>query len=341
MAVRGKRMMIAKSNAMSLSRRHVLGGIGASGLLLASHPAEALQPVVIGKNGWLFPIWDDPGYIDPRVITQVSGIINDAVRVFRQAKIEMAICLLPAKSRLYADFLPADHKTAPAVEKRYSESFKALSTSGAIIFDQAAFLQSCRKAAPDTDLFFKADTHWLPVGAASAAAAMADQIKAKGHLPPSSQPGVTLSPPQYTSGSFNDLTQLLPAADRPKYPNERYLARSPVTNGAAGLLDDDAPDVVVVGNSFMQPAFGYAATLSSELNRPVGLAWRVHNFSPYWNMLDYLKSPAFTKQRPKLIVWTFHEVDLNTPVESAEVWGDTAMPPADFMAKLRPILGVA
>ncbi len=334
-------MMIPKSSPMPLSRRKVLGGIGASGLLLSAQPAQALQPVIVGKNGWLFPIWDDPGYIDPRVITQVSGIINTAIGAFRKASIEMAICLLPAKSRVYADFLPSDHHTTPAVEKRYGESLKALSTSGAIIFDLAAFMQACRKAAPNDDLFFKADTHWLPVGAASAAAEMAAQIKKLGHLPPSAQPGVTLSAPAYTVQDHNDLAQLLPAAERARYPYERYLARSPVTSGAAGLLDDDVPDVVVVGNSFMQPAYGYASTLSAELNRPVGLAWRVHNFSPYWNMLDYLKSPAFTKQRPKLIVWTIHEVDMNTPVESAEVWGDTAMPPADFIAELRPILGVS
>jgi hypothetical protein len=31
---------------------------------------------------------------------------------------------------------------------------------------------------------------------------------------------------------------------------------------------------------------------------------------------------------------------LNTPLDSTEVWTDTAMPAADFLAKLRPILGV-
>jgi alginate O-acetyltransferase complex protein AlgJ len=315
--------------------------MGAGAALMSSGAYAAGHPVVIGKNGWLFPIWDEAGYIDTRIINQVSGIINASVAAFRKANIEIAICLLPAKSRVYADYMPSDHKTPAAVEKRYAESLKALSASGAIIFDQAAFMQACRKVAPTTDLFFKADTHWLPVGAASAAAEMASQIKKRGHLPPSAQPGVTLSPPQYTVQEHNDLAALLPPDERVNYPYEKYLTRVPVTDGAAGLLDDDAPDTVVVGNSFMQPAYGYAASLSSELNRPVGLAWRVHQFSPYWNMLDYLKSPAFTKQRPRLIVWTFHEVDLNTPLESKEVWTDTAMPAADFLTKLRPILGVS
>ncbi len=258
-------MMIVKPRSSALSRRQVLAGLGTSAALIASPASAAGHPVIVGKNGWLFPIWDDAGYIDMRIINQVSGIINSSVAAFQKAKIEIAICLLPAKSRVYADYLPSDHKTSVAVEKRYGEALKALSASGAIIFDQAAFMQACRKAAPATDLFFKADTHWLPVGAASVAAEMANQIKKRGHLPPSAQPGVTLSAPQYTVQEHNDLAALLPPAERVNYPYEKYLARTPVTSGAASLLDDDAPDVVVVGNSFMQPAYGYAATLSSEL----------------------------------------------------------------------------
>ena len=90
------------------------------------------------------------------------------------------------------------------------------------MFDHAAFMQACRKVAPDEDLFFKADTHWLPVGAASAAAEMASQIKQHAHLPPSSQRGVALSPPQYAVQEHNDLAALLPLAERAKYPYEKF-----------------------------------------------------------------------------------------------------------------------
>jgi alginate O-acetyltransferase complex protein AlgJ len=327
----------------AILRREMLGGLGGSVALAIAGPAWAAAPppVIIGKSGWLFPIWDSATFIDPRVIAQVSQTINTAIGLFQKANIQMAICLLPAKSRVYADFLPSGRKTNPAVERRYVDGLKSLAATGAITFDLASFLQACRKAAPQDDLYFKADTHWLPVGAASAAAEMANQIKAKAHLPASAQPGVTLSAPQPAPHSHDDLAALLSPAERAHYPTESYLTRVPVASGAASLLEDDAPDVVVVGNSFMQPDFGYAETLSSELNRPVGLAWRVHQFSPFWNMLDYLKSPAFTRQRPKLIVWTFHEVDLNTPLDSVEVWNDTAMKTPDFLAKLRSALGVS
>ena len=326
----------------AILRREVLAGVGASAVLFAARPALAAPPpVIIGKSGWLFPIWDSATFIDPKVIAQVAETISTAIGLFHKANIQMAVCLLPAKSRVYADFLPNGRKGSAAVDRRYANGLKSLTAAGAITFDLAGFLQACRKAAPQDDLYFKVDTHWLPVGAASAAAEMANQIKAKAQLPASAQPGVTLSAPQPATHMHDDLAALLPPAERAKYPTESYLTRVPVASGADSLLEDDAPDVVVVGNSFMQPDFGYAETLSSELNRPVGLAWRVHQFSPFWNMLDYLKSPGFTRQRPKLIVWTFHEVDLNTALDSVEVWNDTAMKAPDFLAKLRSALGVS
>ena len=327
----------------AILRREILGGLAGSAALLVAGPGRAAPPppVVIGKGGWLFPIWDSATYIDPKAIVQVMDTITASIALFRKANIQIAVCLLPAKSRVYADFLPAGHKTSAAVERRYADGLKSLAAAGAIGFDLAGFMQACRKTAPHDDLWFKADTHWLPIGAASAAAEMANHIKASAQLPPSAQPGVTLSAPQTATHPHDDLSALLPPGEREKYPTESYLTRVPVASGAASLLEDDAPDVVVVGNSFMQPDFGYAETLSSELNRPVGLAWRVHQFSPYWNMLDYLKSPGFTRQRPKLIVWTFHEVDLNTSLDVTEVWNDTAMKASDFLTKLRPALGVS
>jgi alginate O-acetyltransferase complex protein AlgJ len=296
-------------------------------------------PVVVGKDGWLFAVWDNVGWIDPAILKHVAQTVGSTVAMFRKAGIQTAICLLPSKSRVYADFLPADQRRVPSIERLYEHGLKALTATGAITFDMANFLKACRQTAPDKDLYFKADTHWLPVGAGSAAAEMARYIKASANLPPSAAPGVTLSAPLYGQLAYHDLGDLLPRAMQGPYPYQRYLKREPVSKGAASLLDADTSDVVVVGNSFMQPEFGYAATLSSELNRPVGLAWRVHQFSPYWNMLDYLKSPSFTERRPKLIVWTFHEMDLNTRVDSKDVWLDTAMGASDFLANLVPLLG--
>ena len=325
-----------------ISRRHLVGGLGAVAALSATHQARAIAPqvpVIIGKDGWLFSIWDNFGKIDPASLKEVAQTIGAVVSMLRKVNIQTGICLLPSKSRIYADYMPAGQKLIPSVERLYGQSLKTITATGAITFDLASFLMACRKAAPQTELYFKADTHWLPIAAGSAAAEMARYIKSQANLPPSTQPGMTLSEPVLGKLSFHDLGNLLPLAMQSSYPWERYLKVAPGAQGPESLLDVDTADITVVGNSFMQPEFGYAATLSSELNRPVGLAWRVHQFSPYWNLLDYVKSASFRQNRPKMIVWALHELDMNIKVKNADVWGDTAMAPADFLSQLQPLLG--
>ena len=95
----------------------------------------------------------------------------------------------------------------------------------------------------------------------------------------------------------------------------------------------------MVGNSFMQPAYGYAAVLSQALDRPVGLSWKVHQFSPYWMLLNTLRSDLYKTRRPRLMVWNFEEPDLETPSSTAGAWGQTAMPPETFLTGLRAVVG--
>jgi alginate O-acetyltransferase complex protein AlgJ len=333
-------MNLRSPDIKTISRRGVIAGLAGASLLASSKPAYSAGDVIVGKDGWLFPIWDVSPFSEPSLILSVTRSINAAVRIFRQSKIEVAITLLPAKSRVYRDFLPDNQKMSPGTAHRYPVAFKSLGESGAILFDHAALFDQLRQSQPEEDLFFKADTHWLPVAAGASAAEMARQIKLAGHLPPSPQPGLQLAPAKPVTQYDNDLADLLPLAARSAYHYESYMVRKPVTAGPSGLLDEDVSDTVVIGNSFMQPAYGYAAALSSQLDRPVALVWKVHQFSPYWNILSYLRSDGFIKRRPKLIVWTFHEVDAETPFDNPQVWGPTAMAPGDFLAQLRRVLAV-
>ncbi|MEJ1976568.1 MAG: hypothetical protein WDN49_11155 [Acetobacteraceae bacterium] len=295
---------------------------------------------VVGKDGWLFPVWDEVRRVDFGHLHRVTQTINEAVTTLHAAKIEVAILLIPAKSRVYRAFLPDDFKMSADADRRYGTALADLAHSGAIVSDQAALFDALRKAQPATEFFFKADTHWMTTGSEPSATELAKQIKEKGHLPPSSKPGSTLGAPTSIRQERNDLAALLPPAEQAKYPFERYNLRSPVASSAqAGLLDDDAADVVVIGNSFVQPNYGFAAMLSNQLGRPVALNWKVHQFSPYWLMLNYLRSDAFKRQRPNLIVWNFEEADMETTTDNNGAWGPNAMPPSAFLSDLKRALG--
>ena len=324
----------------ALGRRGLLGG-GAAACLLPAMQARAaiVNLCVVGSDGWLFPLFDEVRRSDLGLVRRTAQFVNEAVGVLRAAKIETVISYTPAKSRVYREFLPADFKWSPDAEKRYGVALDELRKSNTLVPDQAAMFAEARKQAPSDVLFFKADTHWTAPGAQKSAMLMAGAIKEKIHLPPSAASGTKLAPATSVLQERNDLAAMLPIPDQSKYPYQSYMVRKPTETGGGGLLDDDAADVIVIGNSFMQPAYGFANVVSEQLNRPVSLFWKVHQFSPYYDLLTYLGSDAFKKQRPKLIMWNFAEVDMETPSNNAGAWGPTVMPPATFMTSLHKALG--
>ena len=106
----------------------------------------------------------------------------------------------------------------------------------------------------------------------------------------------------------------------------------------AGLLEDDSADVAIVGNSFVQPKYGFQAFLSNQMNRPVSLAWRGNNFGPYFTLVEYLKSPQFKRQRPKMLLWMQLEFDMQNMPNSSS-WGQNAMTPDAFLGEVRTAVG--
>ena len=326
--------------AVRVSRRAIMAGAGASAIVGAIRPSRAaiVNNCVIGKDGWLFPAWDEVRHTDLGRVHRVTQTINTAIEALKAVKIEVLICLVPSKSRVYREFLPDDIKWAPESEKRYATALEDLSRAGTIVPDQAALFSTLRKQQPQTLYFLKADTHWTGEAAEQAAKLIATEAKTKLPLPASAMPGTKLAAPVSVTQERNDLAALLPQQDQAKYPFQSYMLRKPVADGGGGLLSEDAADVLVMGNSFMQPVFGFSSVVSEQLNRPVSLAWKVHQFSPYWNMLNLVRSDGFKKQKPRLLIWDFEESDMQTPADDPGAWGQTAMSPTAFLAGMHGAL---
>ena len=327
-------------SVVPMGRRAVLAGGGAASLLAPVARAAIVSFCVVGTDGWLFPTFDEVRRSDLAVVRRTARQVSDAVAVLKAAKLDVVLSFTPAKSRVYREYLPADFKWSPDAEKRYAVALEELRRPGTLVPDQASLFAEAHKQNPNEVMFFKADTHWTAPGAERAAKLMAAEIKGKMPAAVPGKHGVKLAPPVSVTQERNDLAALLPPVERSTYPYQSYMVRKPVETGGGGLLDDDVADIVVMGNSFMQPAYGYANVLSEQLDRPVSLLWKVHQFSPYYNMLNFLNSDSFKKQRPKLIVWNFAEADMETPSNNPGAWGPTAMPPAAFMTDLHKALGV-
>jgi alginate O-acetyltransferase complex protein AlgJ len=325
-----------------LPRRALLAGAGA---LALSDPrggtavAATSGLAVIGQDGWLFPLWDATSRFDQQQLRTTAQVMNEAIAALKAKGTEVVVAMVPSKARTYRQHLPGDVRLPADIDKRYPAALAEMRRPGTLVPDLDTLFRNLVRTEPARQLYFRTDTHWLPIGAEVAAVEIAQQMKASLRLPPGSRPGTSFSSVVTRANPVGDLVRFLPEADRAKYPAERYQVREvAAAGGAAALVEDDSADVVVVGNSFVQPRFGFQALLSNQLGRSVGLAWRPNNYGAYFTLLDYVKSPAFRQQRPKVIVWTHLEFDMqNLPNSSS--WGQNAMPPQAFLAELRRALG--
>ncbi len=324
-----------KSSPKVNSRRTLLQAslLAATGFTTTPALAAPASLTVVGKQGWLFPVWDVMARIEPAQLRAVTQVYAEAITALRAAGIAVSFGLVPSKSRTYRQFLPDGTRLNADIDKRYPQVAAELARAGATLPDLDAAFQAARATQP---LYFRTDTHWTPQGAELAATTLAARMLPG--LPPSPRPGLRLAPPTETLHAMGDLARMLPATERDKYPAEKYLHREVLAaTGANTLLEDDSADVVVVGNSFAQPRYGFAASLSSQLNRPVALAWRPNTYGAFFTMLEYLKSPAFRQRRPKALLWLNLEIDLqNLPNSSS--WGTNAMPTQNFLSDLRQAL---
>lgn len=324
-----------KAGADTLTnRRHLLAASAGLGCALAAPGIVRAQGTpslaVVGKEGWLFALWDKVNEDDASKVRPVSQVLTRAIATLKAARIEVAMILIPSKARTYRQFLPDTIRVAPPVERRYANALSEYRQAGALAPDlDTAF----RARAASTQLFFKTDTHWTPMGAEVAAVEAARAIGPT--LPASSRPGLQVTAPIARTAPRGDLVRNLPEAQRTEYGPEPFVVRDVVAAGGQNaLLADDSSDVTLVGNSYMEPKYGFQPILSNQLGRPVSLFWKPNNIGPYATMLQYVASPGFREQRPKLLLWTYLEVDF-TAGPASSGWGNNAMGPDKFLNDLR------
>lgn len=326
-------------------RAFVAGGVAALMHPTAVVSTASAQPapqvvnnVVIGREGWLFSSFGEPGrgYVQA-VDKGVCDLIAEAAKLMRAARIEPVIALIPSKNRLYRQFIsPA----APPAEfqRRYAFLLAELRRNDTLVPDLEASFRRAAAERPAEGLYFKSDTHWTPRGAELCASEMARAVRDARRLPPAAQPGTRLAEPVTQTHPIGDLQRLLPIEMRGQFPPEEYRIRLPAQSAAPGLLDDAGGDVAAIGSSFLEPRYAYVHALSNQLQRPVQLAWRPNTVGPWMTLVEYLRSPEFRRNRPRMIAW--HHLELNMASgPNVSDWGRNAMPPQAFLAELRQLLG--
>ncbi len=238
--------------------------------------------------------------------------------------IKLLVVVVPDKSRIAAEHLGPLQRPA-AFAERVKQWTGPLAQAGVEVLDLSAALATLQRQGEPA--FLRTDSHWTEAGAETAAALVAQRIRALvalGFVPPSAF-RVRLND-RVTAVRPGDLVKLagldgLPSGWQPRPELAQQSRFEMVRNAAVASAgksghtghagdaelfgDAELPSIALVGTSFSRNS-NFVPFLEQKLHRQVG------NFALDGGDFDgaaraYLRSPAFKQTPPKLLVWEIPE----------------------------------
>lgn len=285
--------------------------------LLASASSSARDAVIEGKNDWLFAGWENLAVTKPAAEKSSIGLIADVNRRLAQLNVKLIVMIIPLKPRYYEALLPDGLTMSEDVRKRYDAQLTELRGAGITTIDLREAMKEVITAKKE--VFYRADFHWTTFAAEASADQVAALITAGPPLP--GRPGSGMQLGEWINDRhLGDLAAnfLSPERKRAIGPDS-YVIRTPAKTNK-GLLDNDPAPVAVVGNSFVQPYFGFPQRLSHRIDRPVALKWNPGDVGPWATLLQYLRSAEFRDHRPNYLVWQFNEAQLQNGPNAIGEW---------------------
>lgn len=268
---------------------------------------EGRPGVVIGRDGWLFTSEEFKPAIKPNQVEDNWKLISGVRDELQRRGIQLQVVLLPAKARLYPEFV-ADQRPVAQQQALYDqarERLDQLGLQGADLFD---VLEDGKSQGL---VFLRTDTHWTPLGAELAARAVAEDLLQRKRW----QQG-ELSYETRKVGSEThkgDLLSYLPldpyfAAMQPaKEPLEKRLTEQSGEGGGDDLFGDSAPQVALVGTSYSaNPKWNFLGALRQALGSDL-YNYAEDGHGPLVPMLRLLAKGEEETRDLKLVLWEVPE----------------------------------
>lgn len=305
-------------------------------LLALVPPAMARDAVLEGKSNWLFAGWESLTVARPDAERASIKLISDVGRLLREKNVNLIVAVVPLKPRYYEALLPDGSAMSDVVRGRYDRELTELRAAGVDAPDVRDAFKTV--VANKKEVFYRTDFHWTTFAAEATADLIAGVITAQGSLPGNAGSGAQLGE-WMNDRHLGDLAaNFLPPERKRAIGPEAYLIRA-TTKPAAGLLDADPSPVAVVGNSFVQPYFGFPQRLSNKIDRPVALKWNPGDVGPWATLLQYLQSTEFTTVSIRYLVWQFNEAQIQNGPDAVGEWAPQSMSsPAAWRAKVADAL---
>lgn len=330
-----------KPKVIDIVRRPIANLIAATAVFFATMTASLARDAVLeGKQNWLFAGWESLTTAKPAAEKSSIGLIAGVSRLLAKKNIRLIVLIVPLKPRYYEPLLPDGAVISDEIRKRYDAQLTELRASGVTAIDIRDAFKTV--IAAKQEVFYRADFHWTTFAAEASADQVAALILSAGPLPGKAGTGMKLGD-WINDRHLGDLAAnfLSPERKRAIGPEAYVIRQAPKATGGAdaGLLDSDAAPVAVVGNSFVQPYFGFSQRLSNKVDRPVTLKWNPGDIGPWATLLQYFKSPEFTGSPPQFVVWQFNEAQLQNGPDAVGEWAaQSTISPADWNARVQETL---
>jgi alginate O-acetyltransferase complex protein AlgJ len=213
-----------------------------------------------GKDGWLF-FRKEIDYLNGGDLCAQDSDYNPLPRLIEFKKfldknnISLLFCVVPNKSDVYFEELPADAPKEPAaIINPFGRKFLAdLQRAGIEVIDLLPEFLSAKQDDPKyaERLYQKHDTHWTLRGLRIAAQRIADRIKHYSWYDEFTKNAVRFIEKDTTCSRLGDLVDRLPEKERSAYPAD-MLAAQQIFNPDGSLYKASKPDapIMLIGDSF-------------------------------------------------------------------------------------------
>lgn len=265
---------------------------------------EGRDGVLVGDNDWLYSKEEFAieGRLQETLQRRLGWIVAIQGELSRQG-IDLAVALVPAKSRVYPEHLgryrwPAD------LDSVYQNARQYLASHGILAPDLLEQLLASKRDAP---VFLRTDTHWTPAGAAVVAQAVAAAAGAQGdaHFVTVAEPAIE---------HRGDLLNFIPLgrfAGSGPLPDRLVPVRTEAAGegdaDASALLGDSGVPVVLVGTSYSaNRLWNFDGALRQALKADLVNAAK-EGMGPFRPMREMLVSATLADAAPKLVIWEIPE----------------------------------
>ena len=274
---------------------------------------EGRKGVAIGSRGWLFTNEEiDPiAHADTLYHANLTAI-NNISDTLKAQGIELVVAIIPAKTRLYRQYLPPEMQPSNIHQALYERIHQDLDKAQ---IKAPSLLEPMMKANMQHPVFLSTDTHWTPWGAASVAKALSDFIK--------EQPLVAVDTKTFSTEVIEkkphqgDLLNYLPLSpwfdfinpftDTIEVKKTTMHIKDDISHTEAALFADTGIEITLVGSSYSaNPLWNFAGALTQHLGADL-LNMAKEGEGPLRPIQEYLQSDEFKNHPPKLVIWEFPE----------------------------------